>query len=70
MILKVRDEQDFNLSMKLIVNYELEYIEVSVSAWNKKAHTRTMKFFKANEFSDALATYRQQEKFLFGNVEV
>lgn len=69
MILKARDESDFNLSMKLIVNYEPEYIEIIVSAWNKKAHTKTMKQFHANKFSDALAYYRQQEAFLFGNKE-
>ena len=30
MILKVRDEQDFNISMNLNINYELEYIELTV----------------------------------------
>lgn len=69
MILKKRDESDFNLSMELIVNYELEYIEIIVSTWNKKAHTKTMKQFHANEFSAALNEYRMREKFLFGNVE-
>ena len=29
MILKVRDEQDFNISMNLNINYELEYIELT-----------------------------------------
>lgn len=40
MILKVRDEQDFNISMNLNINYELEYIELTVNVWNKKAHTQ------------------------------
>lgn len=31
MILKVRDEQDFNISMNLNINYELEYIELTVN---------------------------------------
>ena len=53
MILKVRDEQDFNISMNLNINYELEYIE----------QTKT---FAASRFSEALAYYRQQETFLFG----
>ena len=33
MILKVRDEQDFNISMNLNINYELEYIELTVNVW-------------------------------------
>lgn len=69
MILKVRDEQDFNISMNLNINYELEYIELTVSVWNKKAHTRQMKTFSASCFSESLAYYRQQEAFLFGNKE-
>lgn len=69
MILKVRDEQDFNISMKLNINYELEYIELTVNVWNKKAHTRQTKTFTANHFAEAIAYYRQQEAFLFGNKE-
>lgn len=45
MILKVRDEQDFNISMNLNINYELEYIELTVNVWNKKAHTQQTKTF-------------------------
>ena len=66
MILKVRDEQDFNISMNLNINYELEYIELTVNVWNKKAHTQQTKTFTASRFSEALAYYRQQETFLFG----
>lgn len=66
MILKVRDEQDFNISMNLNINYELEYIELTVNVWNKKAHTQQTKTFTASHFSEALAYYRQQGTFLFG----
>ena len=66
MILKVRDEQDFNISMNLNINYELEYIELTVNVWNKKAHTQQTKTFTASRFSEALAYYRQKETFLFG----
>lgn len=66
MILKVRDEQDFNISMNLNINYELEYIELTVNVWNKKAHTQQTKTFTASRLSEALAYYRQQETFLFG----
>ena len=69
MILKVRDEEDFNLSMKLDIYYDLEYIEVIVKVWNKKAHKTIMKTFNANHFSEALAYYRRQEEFLFGDME-
>ena len=51
MILKVRDEQDFNISMNLNINYELEYIELTVNVWNKKAHTQQTKTFTASRFS-------------------
>ena len=66
MILKVRDENGFNISMNLNINYELEYIELTVNVWNKKAHTKQTKTFSASRFSEALAYYRQQETFLFG----
>lgn len=69
MILKVIDEEDFNLSMALDINYELEYIEVIVKAQNKKRHTVEMKTFKAAQFSEALAYFDRQERFLFGGKE-
>lgn len=69
MILKVRDENGFNISMRLNINYDLEYIELSVNIWNKKAHTKQTKTFTASHFSEALAYYRRQEAFLFGNKE-
>lgn len=70
MILKVRDENGFNISLNLNINNELEYIELTVNVRNKKAHTKQTKTFSASRFSEALAYYRQQEVFLFGNKEV
>ena len=69
MILKVRDEGDFNLSMRLNINYDTEYIEVTVYAQNKKAHTAITKRFKADRFSEALRYFEQEEAFLFGKKE-
>lgn len=69
MILKVRDEGDFNLSMRLNINYDMEYIEVTVYTQNKKAHTAITKMFKADRFSEALRYFEQQEAFLFGEKE-
>ena len=69
MILKVRDEKDFNISMKLNIEYELEYITVQVSVWNKKAGTQRTQSFNPSRFSEALAYYRQAEAFLFGGEE-
>lgn len=69
MILKVRDEGDFNLSMTLNINYDMEYIEITVHVWNKKAHTTIAKTFKADRFSEALRYFEQQEAFLLGKKE-
>lgn len=62
MILKVNDTHDFNISMHLNINYDLEYIELTVNTWNKANHTTQTKRFAASEFSQALAYYNQQEK--------
>ena len=62
MILKVNDTSDFNISMRLNINYDLEYIELTVNTWNKKKHTTQTKQFPASEFSKALAYFKQQEK--------
>lgn len=69
MIMKVRDERDFNLSMRLNINYDMEYIVIAVSVWNKKAHTTITETFKADHFSEALRYFEQQEAFLFGKKE-
>lgn len=62
MILKVNDTSDFNISLNLNINYDLEYIELTVCTRYKKKHTAQTKRFTANEFSQALAYFKQQEK--------
>lgn len=69
MILKVMDEQDFNLCMRLNIDYELGYIEVTVRVWNKKTDKFTTKTFPAAEFAAALAYFRQQKEFFFDSKE-
>lgn len=69
MILTVRDEHDYNLSMRLDINYELERIEVVVAVWDKATHTVDTKRFDASEFAAARAYFRRQEASLFGKKE-
>lgn len=61
MILKVNDTPEFNLSLNMNVNYDLEYIELTVNLCNKKKHTALTKQFQASDFAAALACYRQYE---------
>ena len=61
MTLKVNDTPEFNLSLNLNVNYDLEYIELTVNFWNKQKHTTQTKQFPASEFAAALACYKQYE---------
>lgn len=62
MILKVNDASDFNISMDLNIYYDREYIDLAVKTWDKTNNTMQMKRFSANDFSQALAYYNQQEK--------
>lgn len=62
MVLKVNDTADFNLSMNLNINWELEYIEVTVSLENKKKNTRRTKTFPAAEFERAIAHFEEEER--------
>lgn len=66
MILKVRDEGDYNLRMTLNISYDFEYIEVIVSLSNKKTGKTLTKVFKAADFAEALQFHRQTEEFFFG----
>lgn len=68
MILSVRNERDFNLSMQLDIDYKRECIGIIVQAWDKKAGDLQTKTFPASQFSAALEYYRQTEKSMFGNV--
>ena len=62
MILKVNDNGDFNLSMVLHINYDLEYIECTVTLHNKRKHTAQLRRFPASQFPEALSYYKQQEE--------
>ena len=62
MLLKTNESCDFNLSMNLQINYDLEYIEITVTLRNKRKHTALMKQFPAKDFSQALSYYKQQEE--------
>ncbi len=69
MILKVRDEQDFNLTLNQNINYEKGFIELLVTTWDKEAHTKATRGFSAEKFRDALDYYHQKEVELFGENE-
>ena len=69
MILKVRDEQDFNLTMKQNIDCEKGFIELLVTAWDKVAHTTETRVFSAEKFRDALDYYRQKEVEMFNEAE-
>lgn len=62
MILKENNNCDFKLRLNLNINYDLEYMDLTVTILNKKKHTMQLKQFAANEFSQALAYYNQQNK--------
>lgn len=64
MSLKVNDTRDFNVCLNLNINYDLEYIELTVNTWNKVKNTKQTKQFAPCDFSQALAYYDQQEKML------
>ena len=65
MILKTKNNDNFKLTMKLEINYNLEYIEILVILDNLQNNKRQMKIFKANDFKDALSQYKQWELFIF-----
>ena len=65
MTLKVNDTDQFNLSMELIIHWDIEDIQIMVKFWNKTTHKIEKKFFRANDFSDAIKYYNRIEKFFF-----
>lgn len=69
MILKVRDEQDFNLTLKQNIDCEKGVIELLVTTWNKAAHTTETRVFSAEKFRDALDYYHQKEVEMFNEAE-
>ena len=67
MQLNIRDSEDFTVTLNLNINYELKYIETTVTARNKKANTVATKRFSAEAFADAIDYFEQQRQFLFGS---
>ena len=65
MVLKTINNENFNLSMKLDINYELEYINILVILDNLQNNKRQMKLFHGNEFKEALKQYNYWETFIF-----
>lgn len=65
MILKTKNNEHFNLSLKLDINYECEYIDILVILDNIKNSHRQMETFRGNEFTKALTQYKQWEQFIF-----
>lgn len=64
MLLGVSDTKDFNISMKLDIDFDLEYMGIVVRTWDKNEGTTQTKCFPPQDFSEALDYYRQQQ-FLF-----
>ena len=67
MILLVNDTETFNISLRLNINYELRYIELTVCCRNKQAGTIMLKRFDAAHFGEALDYFQAQERFFFGS---
>lgn len=65
MTLKQINNDNFKLSIKLDINYELEYIEILVILDNMLNNKRQMRMFHGNEFKEALQQYKQWETFMF-----
>lgn len=65
MILKVNNNDNFNLSLKLQIDYDNEYIEFLVILDNKINHMRKMDIFRADGFKKALQKFREYEQFIF-----
>lgn len=61
MILKVNGDANFTLSLKLHIDYDLEYVNFLVILDNKIKNRRDMKQFHGNEFKEALKQYRYYE---------
>ena len=61
MIVKSSSNDFFEVKLKLVLNYNLEYIECLVVLHNKFNNKKQLKQFEADKFRDALRYYTQQE---------
>ena len=64
-MLKTAANENFSLSIKLDINYELGYIDILVILDNLQNKKRQMKLFHGNEFKSALTQYEQWKTFIF-----
>ena len=64
MILKINSNPTFTLTLKLDVNYDLEYVEFLVILDNKTKNRRDMRQFHGDEFKKALKQYKEWEDML------
>lgn len=65
MVLRTINNENFKLSIKLDINYKLEYIDILVILDNLQNNKRQMKLFHGNEFKEALNQYKLWENFIF-----
>ena len=65
MTLKQINNDNFKLSMKLDINYDLEYIEILVILDNLVNNKRQMRLFHGNKFKEAMSQYKHWETFIF-----
>ena len=62
MNLKVSDNNNFNLSLIIQINYDMGYVEFIVKLFNKINSRKQMRVFDANQFDLALKYYNEQER--------
>lgn len=65
MILKTNNNTNFNLSMKLDINYELKYIDILIIFSNIINNKKQMFVYHGNEFKEALKKYSELEQLIF-----
>ena len=65
MMLKNCTNDNFSLSIKLDINYDLKYIDILVILDNLQNHKREMQLFHSNEFDKALQQYNYYKNFIF-----
>ena len=65
MTIKTKNNDNFTLSMKLDINYDLGYIDILVILFNRGNMKKDMRLFHGNEFDKALQQYKLWEQFIF-----
>lgn len=62
MNLKINDNDNFNLSLTMRINYDMGYVEFIVTLYNKINSRKQIKVFDASKFDLALKHYNEQER--------